>query len=268
MLKIDQTDILFLKEQIIKRYNQWCIENQNKEKVLKLNTYLESYTSLKKSFDEIVGEGCIQTNSLRKLMIEDNEYGTLNFRKSTLDTFYKYFSGKTMDEYQTGKLSNKLRIKIADQFNTEFEFWRDVDKNFFMEQSLLKKVITVVDLTSLNDKQMAFIVFNAVHYADRSFKQLTALTKDNTAALEALYHLAMTGGIREKWRAEYVISSMNPRILLPFLYTREKVKESDNEELLICSIRDKKLIPALQNIIEKNPVLKEYALQVLDQINQ
>jgi len=179
MVSIDRVEIQFLTNRIITKFVKWheskyCFPPRK----LDFKSYLNGYSSLCLSFDEIIGEHKVSDNTLRNLFYYARNCESIRFRDTTIDYFYFYFSGKTKNGYYSKGISTKLVVSVENEFDNEFQFWR-LDHQYFMDQRLLKKVLKLMDLSLFDEEKMAFVIMNVVHYGERSINLLLCKNKNN-----------------------------------------------------------------------------------------
>lgn len=272
MEPIDKKEINFLKNQIIKRYNELKkltkTESSDTLKTTTFSSYLNQYWILSESFDEIVGKGLVTNNSLRKLFYYGNKVDQLKVNPIILDSYYRYFSGMSRKEFNSGGGRNRVVIKVYEEFETEFTFWKEVDQMYFLSYGFLKKVLSLLDISSFDSLKRAFVFLNSVHFGDKSMHSLLKINKSNKSVLPHLFNLAMHGGCRDGWRAEYFLSQLDDNILIYFIYQEEKNVIDVKLKEKIERIRTKNVITYLQSIKSEEGRLKEFAVQVLKQIEE
>jgi len=265
---IDNKDVMFLTENIIQKYMVWYKNRHGSfPKKLDFKSYLSGYKLLCESFDEISGRpDTITDYALRKLFYYSRNTNLIWFNDSTLDLFYQYFSGKTMKEFYKKGSYNKLQIQVSQTFEMEFSFWKDVDSEYYFDLSLMKKVMKLLDFSTMDDEKKTFLIINSVHYGDKSLLDLLHSNTNNSSALSPLYHIAVTGGIREGWRAEYFLSQMNDKILLPFLWNIENEQSDQRKIEKITRIKSKTVKEFLNETKLNGGELATFALQVINQL--
>ncbi len=234
----------------------------------KFNSYLKNYYLLLESFRQINKNSIVSDNILRKLFYYGSKTEYLEFSDTVLDEFYLYFSGKTLNDYEYQGNKARLILKVQDQFESEFEFWYEIDEECYIETSLFKKVIKLIDLTSLDKSHMTFLVLNVVHFGEGPMRSLIEMNSENEELLSPLFKLAAGKHIREGWRAEYFLSQMKDKLVHPFLYHMENEYTSENQQLVIGRIKNKCTLHFLERLMESNYVLKEFASQVVKQLKK
>lgn len=267
MKSIDSKEIIFLSDQILKKYERWYENKYSRPpKRNDFNSYLGGYNTICQSFDEIVGEDVVKNHTLRKLFYYSKYSDFTSFTSKILDAFYKYFSGKTETEFYENGETNKLYLQVKELFENEFLFWRDVDSDCFIEHGLLTKVLKLLDISSLDDQRKAFVIMNCTHFGYKSTISLIETNRNNRLILAPLYRIAIYGGNRESWRALYFLSQMNHTILSPFLNKMER--ETIDATILnkINLIKSSGIIDFLFRIESEESKLSEFASQVLKQL--
>ena len=162
-----------------------------------------------------------------------------------------------------------LPNKSKKRFKNEFDAWMDSNHALIPKIDTFYRFLGYAMKNNLKDEENAFVLIVANHYGDKSLHPFIKRNFNNQYVVPILFDHLVGRGIRVGWRAEYILSKLDRRMINQFCKNLPKdvLKEKDIKES-IKRINDNTVEAFLVDMQKSNnQKIKAYSYEVLNQIH-